>query len=237
VPKSDPSHSLDDYSPVAERIVLFYQRFPLGRVITRLVEHTDDVVIVQASVYRSPTEKRPSSTGWAAERPSDGEINTVACLENTETSAIGRALANLGLGPGRQPPDPSRADPWRHGSAATLESLGVRTIYGGPRFYPARPRSHLTSDLPHESPPRAPEVRRAPPPIVRDLLRLLDDAERCGMRPRRAAAYKLRLETDRCPEAQLERLERALRHWVSAARERRVGNAWNLYGKRSESGP
>jgi hypothetical protein len=27
----------------------------------------------------------------------DGEINAVACLENTETSAIGRALANLGF--------------------------------------------------------------------------------------------------------------------------------------------
>ena len=219
MPKSDPDDSLDGYSPVAERIVLFYERFPLGRVITRLVERTDDVVIVQASVYRSPTEKRPSATGWAAERPGDGEINTVACLENTETSAIGRALANLGLGATRQPPDQSPANPRRRESAATLESLGVRTIYGDTPSHPVQPRSQPTNHLPYERPPRAPDVRPAPPPIVRDLLRLLDDAARCGMRARRAAAYKQRLETDRYPKAQLERLERALRQWVSAARE------------------
>ena len=53
-------------------------------------------------VFRPPSTARPrtaepAATGWAAERVGDGEVNAVACLENTETSAIGRALANLGF--------------------------------------------------------------------------------------------------------------------------------------------
>jgi hypothetical protein len=44
---------------------------------------------VQAFVFRSVEEERPSATGLASERIGDGDVNTVACLENTETSAIG----------------------------------------------------------------------------------------------------------------------------------------------------
>jgi hypothetical protein len=53
--------------------------------------------VFRAEVFRGPSDRDPAATGWAAEREGDGEINTVACLENTETSAVGRALANLGL--------------------------------------------------------------------------------------------------------------------------------------------
>jgi hypothetical protein len=48
-------------------------------------------------VFRTEKSRTPAATGWASERIGDGDINTVACLENTETSAIGRALANLGF--------------------------------------------------------------------------------------------------------------------------------------------
>ena len=216
MPKTGGPNNLDEYAPVAERIALFYRRFPLGRIVTRLVEYSDDVVIVQASIFRSAADRRPSATGWAAERPGDGEINTVACLENTETSAIGRALANLGFAGAR----PALGSGSTDEAAAVLESLGVRTIYGHPPFRPAQARTRTTSRLPYEPPGNASGSRRSPSPIVLDLIRLLDDAERYGMRPRRAAEYKRRIEMDYCPEVQLERLERALRHWVNAARER-----------------
>jgi hypothetical protein len=216
VPKTGPATDLDDYAPVAERIALFYQRFPVGRIITRLVEHSHHVVIVQASVYRSDTERYPSATGWAAERPGDGEINTVACLENTETSAIGRALANLGLGAIR----PRSLDRMlaKDDSSVTLESLGVRTIYARPKivYQPSaasiQGRQQPGLDVLDSS--------RKLSLVARDLIRLLDDAERYGMRPRRAARYRRRIESDRCSEAHLERLERALRNWLSVARER-----------------
>ena len=79
---------LASYAPVAERITLFYETFPRGRIITELMSRTERDVVFRALVYRDASDADASATGWAAEREGDGEINTVACLENTETSAI-----------------------------------------------------------------------------------------------------------------------------------------------------
>src|SRR5690242_31080 len=95
---------LASYAPVAERITLFYQAFPRGRIITELVSRTERDVVFRALVYRDAGDTDAAATGWAAEREGDGEVNTVACLENTETSAIGRALANLGFTASRERP-------------------------------------------------------------------------------------------------------------------------------------
>ena len=92
------------YAPVAERIRLFWEAFPSGRITTRLVSRTDHDVVFEARVYRSAEEKKPAATGWAAEREGDGDVNAVACLENTETSAVGRALANLGFTAAKERP-------------------------------------------------------------------------------------------------------------------------------------
>ena len=96
MPKSDLPIG-GEYAPVADRIALFYERFPAGRIITQLTMHNDREVVFRASVYRTEKSRTPAATGWASEKFGDGDINTVACLENTETSAIGRALANLGF--------------------------------------------------------------------------------------------------------------------------------------------
>src|SRR5919199_1232060 len=93
-----------EYAPVAERIALFYLRYPTGRIITKLVSRSEREVVFQALVYRAAHDARPAATGWAAEREGDGDVNTVACVENTETSAIGRALANLGFTASRERP-------------------------------------------------------------------------------------------------------------------------------------
>ncbi|HEY2853669.1 MAG TPA: hypothetical protein VGJ18_12530 [Gemmatimonadaceae bacterium] len=95
---------LASYAPVAERITLFYRAFPRGRIITELMSRTERDVVFRALVYRDAADGDAAATGWAAEREGDGEINTVACLENTETSAIGRALANLGFTASRERP-------------------------------------------------------------------------------------------------------------------------------------
>jgi hypothetical protein len=96
VPKSDLPIG-PEYAPVADRIALFYERFPAGRIITHLTLHNEREIMFRATVYRDERSRWPAATGWASERVGDGDINTVACLENTETSAIGRALANLGF--------------------------------------------------------------------------------------------------------------------------------------------
>jgi hypothetical protein len=59
--------------------------------------HNEREVVLRASVYRTEKSRTPAATGWASERIGDCDINRLACLENTETSAIGRALANLGF--------------------------------------------------------------------------------------------------------------------------------------------
>ena len=88
---------LSDYALVADRITLFYERYPDGRIVTELHSRADREITFRALVYRSAADLQPAATGWASEREGDGEINRVACLENTETSAVGRALANLGF--------------------------------------------------------------------------------------------------------------------------------------------
>lgn len=102
--KADVDFDREGYAPVAERLRLFYAAYPAGRILTELVSRTPEDVVFKALVYRTPTDREPAATGWAAEREGDGEINRVACLENTETSAIGRALANLGFTAARQRP-------------------------------------------------------------------------------------------------------------------------------------
>ena len=97
MPKHELVFDAGEYAPVADRITLFYARYP-----NRPHPHSAHLadrreITVQAFVFRSLEELRPSATGLASERIGDGDVNTVACLENTETSAIGRALANLGL--------------------------------------------------------------------------------------------------------------------------------------------
>src|SRR5918911_767143 len=100
--KGDLGFDGGEYAPVAERIALFYLRYPTGRIITKLVSRSEREVVFQALVYRAAHDARPAATGWAAEREGDGAVNAVACVENTETSAIGRALANLGFTAARE---------------------------------------------------------------------------------------------------------------------------------------
>src|SRR3954468_6378303 len=88
---------LSDYALVADRITLFYERYPDGRIVTELHSRTDREITFRALVFRGSEDVQPAATGWASEREGDGQINEVACLENTETSAVGRALANLGF--------------------------------------------------------------------------------------------------------------------------------------------
>src|SRR5215216_1893261 len=96
-PKTDLPIDSGEYAPVAERIKLFYAAHPTGRIVTELVRLTSKQVVFRAEVYRDSAGTPVAAVGWAREREGDGEVNTVACFENTETSAVGRALANLGF--------------------------------------------------------------------------------------------------------------------------------------------
>ena len=88
--------NLEDYETVEERLTKFWKDHPDGRIDTTLVESTLQRFIVKASIYRTEVDAQAWTTGYAEETVSTRGVNSTSALENCETSAIGRALANAG---------------------------------------------------------------------------------------------------------------------------------------------
>ena len=84
------------YTQVSTRINVFRKYFPTASIET-LITYNDDVrVIIQTKISLND---RVIATGYAEEVRGDGNyINQTSAVENCETSSIGRALSNLGLG-------------------------------------------------------------------------------------------------------------------------------------------
>ena len=89
-------YDLSDYQPVEERLTLFWKDHPDGQIHTKLLDSTASRFIVEASIYRTEADIRPWTTGLAEETVQGRGVNATSALENCETSAIGRALANAG---------------------------------------------------------------------------------------------------------------------------------------------
>lgn len=88
--------NLEDYETVEERLIKYWKDNPDGRIFTRLLESSASRFIVEAAVYRSHADASPWATGLAEETVQGRGVNATSALENCETSAIGRALANAG---------------------------------------------------------------------------------------------------------------------------------------------
>ena len=88
--------NLADYEPVEDRLAKFWNDYPPGRIETELLAHEGNRFIVAARLYRVDTDEKPFATGLAEEVVTDRGVNSTSALENAETSAIGRALANAG---------------------------------------------------------------------------------------------------------------------------------------------
>lgn len=89
--------NLDDYETVEVRLEKFWAAHPEGRVSTDLVAYSDHQFIVKAAIYRQHTDTEAWATGYAEEIVTDRGVNATSALENCETSALGRALANAGF--------------------------------------------------------------------------------------------------------------------------------------------
>lgn len=83
------------YKTVAYRVNEFRSQYPDYTVSTELIEANDTLVVMKASI--SNEQGRLLATGFAEEVRAASKINRTSALENAETSAIGRALAALGL--------------------------------------------------------------------------------------------------------------------------------------------
>lgn len=89
--------NLENYKEVKDRIPEFYARYPEGSIKTFLRHFEDGEIIFEARIYRTPeeVEKDVYTSGWSHEIIGANFINKTSALEVSETSAVGRALANL----------------------------------------------------------------------------------------------------------------------------------------------
>ena len=88
--------NLQDYETVESRLAKFIADFPDFRIDTELESFANDRFIVKAYIYRTYMDGVAFSTGLAEEKITERGVNSTSALENCETSAIGRALANAG---------------------------------------------------------------------------------------------------------------------------------------------
>jgi hypothetical protein len=89
--------NLADYETVESRLEKFWKEFPDGRVSTELEICEAHRYVIKAYLYRTFLDSVAYSTGYAEEKDTDRGVNATSALENCETSAIGRALANAGF--------------------------------------------------------------------------------------------------------------------------------------------
>jgi pyruvate/2-oxoglutarate dehydrogenase complex dihydrolipoamide acyltransferase (E2) component len=164
----------DEYITVSERIEKFYAKFPQGRIITTIIEHSAETgfILMRAEVYREPDDALPSATGHAYELKSAGHVQAGSYVEVCETSSVGRALALLGF-------------EVRRGVASREEVIrGAKKQQAAAAAAPAPPRPERpaqAAERPAQEPERAPTPPAAPADAGADLDALiLQAAEELG---------------------------------------------------------
>src|SRR5205085_12125043 len=139
----------DEYITVHERIEKFYAKFPQGRIITTIIEHSAETgfILIRAEVYREPDDALPAATGHAYELRSAGHVQAGSYVEVCETSSVGRALALLGF-------------EVRRGVASREE-----VVRGAKKQQAA---ANAPAAVPPARPAQTPEKAPAPPPAPAD---------------------------------------------------------------------
>lgn len=85
-----------EYKTVAKRVQEFRASYPTWSIMTDVVKIDDEQVLIKAQIINP--ESKIIATGHGHELRASSQINRTSYVENAETSAIGRALACLGLG-------------------------------------------------------------------------------------------------------------------------------------------
>ena len=125
------SFNLDDYEPVATRLARWLdQTDGQTRVITDMVHRGDGWCVFRAELW---VDNTLIATGWAEEHVTDRGVNSTSHVENCETSAVGRALANAGF---------AGSDPAKR--ASREEMTKVQRMGGQPATYGNRPSGLAT---------------------------------------------------------------------------------------------
>lgn len=85
-----------EYVTVNERIKYFRENFEGYAMPTEIIRLEDGVCVMKASIINP--NNQVVATGHAYEKENSTFINKTSYIENCETSAWGRALANFGIG-------------------------------------------------------------------------------------------------------------------------------------------
>tara|TARA_Y100001937_G_scaffold59353_1_gene81520 strand:+ start:2199 stop:2687 length:489 start_codon:yes stop_codon:yes gene_type:complete len=85
-----------EYVEVNERLKHFRANFKGWCLTSDIVDLTEDRCTIKATIFDDNGNIR--ATGHAQEKEGSSFINKTSFIENCETSAWGRALANLGIG-------------------------------------------------------------------------------------------------------------------------------------------
>lgn len=133
------SFNLEDYEPVAVRLAKWLEdvtkHHETPRVITELTHRGDGWCVFKAELHTVDQNGRDLlvATGWAEEHATERGVNATSHVENCETSAVGRALANAGFAGS----DPSKR-------ASREEMTKVQRMGGQPAQYGNRPAGLAT---------------------------------------------------------------------------------------------
>jgi len=86
------------YVLVSDRVLYFNETYQDGSITTELVSKPEDnFVVIKATV--KPNEKQTfTAYSQASFSDTNSFVNKTSALENAETSAVGRALAFMGIG-------------------------------------------------------------------------------------------------------------------------------------------
>lgn len=87
------------YVLVKDRVLAFNEAFPNGSIQTRLISTPDSKTIVMQAVV-TPDVAFPARyfADYSQAVIGQGTVNMTAAMENASTSAVGRALALMGIG-------------------------------------------------------------------------------------------------------------------------------------------
>lgn len=88
-----------EYTMVKDRILFFNETYPNGSIVTELVSTPEsERVIIRAIITPDVTHHHRVFIDYSQAVIGDGMINKTSALENASTSAVGRALAMMGIG-------------------------------------------------------------------------------------------------------------------------------------------
>lgn len=167
--------NLDDYVDVAERIKLFYEQYPDGRLSTRDVrfcQWPSDGIVATAEAYRTADDPHPGvGTAW---EPVPGKTSYTrdSEVQNAETAAWGRAIAACGIGTKR--------------GIASREEVAARQGVKSPRS--ATPSAQVRPQQPR---PKAPATPSGDNTLSTNDLKLTPEDRKVITRPQQRRLFAI----------------------------------------------